>query len=135
MDIEQLIESVRSRKILYVTTSKLYKNSSKKEAWWHVADEVGEGVAGRLQAHLAAHHSFMLSSSVLVSLPKILINAAAARTTSVSHLPPFYQYLCISFAYLLSSDDVVRHRTTSFDFVRHRSDRTKSSDVGRRRPT
>ena len=31
MDIERLIESVRSRKILYVTTSKSYKNSSKKK--------------------------------------------------------------------------------------------------------
>ena len=47
MDIERLIESVRSRKILYVTTSKSYKNSSKKEeAWRHVglADEVGDGI-------------------------------------------------------------------------------------------
>jgi len=48
MDIERLIESVRSRKILYVTTSKSHKK--KEEAWRHVADEVDESVTGRLQA-------------------------------------------------------------------------------------
>jgi len=47
MDIERLIESVRSRKILYVTTSKSYKNSSKKKlggTWlmkWAKASQVG----------------------------------------------------------------------------------------------
>ena len=51
MDIERLMESVRSRKILYVTTFKSYKNLTKKEEpWRHVADEVGEGVTGRIQA-------------------------------------------------------------------------------------
>jgi len=51
MDIERLIESVRSRKILYVTTSKSYKNSSKKKlggTWlmkWPKAS-----LTGRLQA-------------------------------------------------------------------------------------
>ena len=48
MDIERLIENVKSSKILYVTTSKSYKNSSIKKklggTWlmkWAKASQVG----------------------------------------------------------------------------------------------
>jgi len=47
MDIGKLIECVREKKILYVTTLKSYKNADKREgAWREVADAVGGGVTG-----------------------------------------------------------------------------------------
>jgi len=42
MDCELLMEAVRKREILYVSTSKCYKNSARKNvAWEEVASEVG----------------------------------------------------------------------------------------------
>ena len=47
MDVEKLIDSVRSREILYKSNKKSYKDMGKKnKAWLEVDDEVGEGVTG-----------------------------------------------------------------------------------------
>jgi len=47
MEVEKLIDSVRSREILYKSNKKSYKDTGKKnKAWLEVADEVGEGVTG-----------------------------------------------------------------------------------------
>jgi len=45
MDCELLIEAVRKREILYVSTSKCYKNAEKKKAAWaEVVTEVGVSI-------------------------------------------------------------------------------------------
>ena len=42
MDVEELIEAVKKRALLYETTCKSYKNAVKKEeAWTEVAEEIG----------------------------------------------------------------------------------------------
>jgi len=43
MDITKLIESVRVKELLYVTTLKSHKNAVKEGTWREVADGLGGG--------------------------------------------------------------------------------------------
>ena len=110
MDVEKLIEAVRKREILYVTTSKSNKNSGKKKpagSWpmsakaWHVISDACRPMLKLAHCRCLQYRKFR--------------EKYRRRQNNVCHIicRHFCHRICISFAYGWLHA-VVRHRKTSW---------------------